>query len=364
MARRLFIGGINRWSDYRRGTLSIDQVLTYQIDACNFRIKGEKPLQGTEVIIEDDALGRLFAGIIDQVKLVYNKPPLVWQVDCQDYTLQMDKKLVAETYQGWTADAIARDMLSKYYPDFSTAGIRAGAPVVESTGADFSYKRPSECMKWLCDYIGWHWYVDYLKVVHFFEPSDLSAPAPISLTPGGQFANFSVNIEHQGLRNRVYVLGGTMLSDPQTIQWMADGIARQWVVPWVPHEATLKVGEVSKTVGIESVDEEYNFDYMLNKNDKYLRCSVQTVKPVQGATMALTARQDIDVIAMVEDLESQAAIAAIEGGDGAYEHSITDDSLISIAAAEAAGMADLREWANPRTSGSFIPLSLDGALGN
>jgi hypothetical protein len=69
--------------------------------------------------------------------------------------------------------------------------------------------------------------------------------------------------------------------------------------------------------------------------------------------MSLTARQDIDVITMVEDLESQAAIAAVQGGDGVYEHVIVDDSLTTIQAAEAAGMADLREHANPRVKGSF-----------
>ena len=56
---------------------------------------------------------------------------------------------------------------------------------------------------------------------------------------------------------------------------------------------------------------------------------------------------------MVEDLESQAAIAAVQGGDGVYEHVIVDDSLTTIQAAEAAGMADLREHANPRVKGSF-----------
>jgi len=71
-------------------------------------------------------------------------------------------------------------------------------------------------------------------------------------------------------------------------------------------------------------------------------------------TMALTARQSIDVITVVDDLASQASIAALEGGDGVYEHYIKDDTLITIEAAEAAGNADLREWANPKTSGSFI----------
>ena len=144
-----------------------------------------------------------------------------------------------------------------------------------------------------------------------------------------------------------------MLSDPQTIQWKADGVARIWTLPWGPHEVSFKVGEVPMTVGVENLHDEEDFDYMMNFSEKYIRCSVQTATPVEGITMALTARQDIPVITMVEDYASQAAIAKVQGGDGIYEHVISDDSLISIAAAEAAGMADLREHGNPRVTGSF-----------
>jgi len=52
-----------------------------------------------------------------------------------------------------------------------------------------------------------------------------------------------------------------MLSDPQTLEWKADGVERIWVLPWKPHEVSLKVGEVAKTVGIENVHEEADFDY-------------------------------------------------------------------------------------------------------
>ncbi len=356
MAKSLKIAGIDRWPDYRRGSLNITQVLTYQADSCSFSVKGAKPLQGSEVIIEDTALTepRLFAGIIDRVELVNSKAPLVWKADCQDYTLQMNKKLVVENYLGWNADVIVRDILSKYCPDFSAAGVKSGAPIIESTGTDFNYIMPSDCMKWLCDYIGWQWYVDYYKVVHFFDPGELGFAAPMSLQPGGRFYNFKVSIDHQGLRNRVYVLGGSMLSDPQTIEWKADGAARIWVLPWAPQECSLQVGGTDYTVGIEGTDEEDSKDYMVNVNDRYLRCSAATDAPENGLTISFTARQSIGVITVVDDLASQSTIATLEGGDGVYEHQIKDSTLVTIEAAESAGNADLREWANPKTRGSFI----------
>lgn len=371
MARKLLIAGKDRWRDYEHGTMQIEQALTYEIDTCRFQVRGEKPTEGEEVIIEDDNYGRLFAGIIVRVELARvmpDKSNCLWQVDCDDYTALLDRRLVAESYQNMSASEIFLDIVAKYCPGFTTNGVRPGAPVIESTGAEFEYKCPGECFRWLCDYTGWHWQPDYFKDLHFFSAEEFVTPAPMALTPGGKFRFGKHSIDRQGLRNRVYVCGGAMLSDPQVVQWKADGVARIWALPWPPHEVDFKVGEAVKTVGVENLHEEADFDYMMSFAEKYIRCSSQTSTPAEGTTMSLTARQDIPVITMVEDYASQSAIAKVQGGDGIYEHVISDDSLTSIAAAEAAGMADLREHSNPRVKGSFeteytkpesVPTALD-----
>ena len=356
MSRHLYIAGEGRISDLEKGSLRIQQDLTYQIDTCSFSVKGKQPAEGEEVIVEDDELGRLFAGIIVKVELGRTFPDKsikVWNVDCDDYTALLDRRLVVESYENMSASDIFLDIVTKYCSGFTTNGVRSGAPVIESTGAEFEYKRPSECFKWLCDYVGWHWQPDYYKDLKFFSAEDLASPAPLVLVPGGKFRFGKHSIDTQGLRNRVYIRGGTMLSDPQVIQWKADGVARIWALPWGPHEVSLAVGEAPMTVGVENLHDEADYDYMMSFSEKYIRCSAQTSTPVEGTTISLTARQDIVVITMVEDYASQAAIAAVQGGDGIYEHIIDDDSLTTIQAAEAAGMADLKEYANPKVKGYF-----------
>jgi hypothetical protein len=350
--RSLKIAGVERWQDLERDTLQIEAALTYAVDTCSFNVTGEQPSEGEEVIIEDAGI-RLFAGVIVRVEMI-DRDLKLWSVDCDDYTALLDRRLVVETYEDMPADEIFRDIVAKYCPGFTVNGVMSGAPVIESTGAEFEYKRPSGCFKWLCDYVGWHWQPDYYKDLQFFSAEALASPAPMTLVPGGKFRFGKHSIDTQGLRNRVYVRGGKMLSDPQTVQWKADGVARIWNLPWPPHEVSLQVGEAAKTVGVENLHEEENFDYMMSFSEKYIRCSAQTATPVEGITVALTAKQDIDVITMVEDEISQKAIAAVQkDSDGVYEHVINDDSLTSITAAEAAGMADLREHANPRVKGSF-----------
>ena len=353
MSRYLYIAGVNRWKDLERGSLQIEAALTYQVDTCDFQVRGIQPLDGEEVVIEDDGFGRLFGGIITKVELLERVGGLkLWQVECEDYTFALDREMVVETYENITADAIFLDIVAKYCPDFTVNGVQTGAPIIEYKLFDYVY--PSEAFKQLCQYTGWEWQSDYYKDLKFFNPQSLNKAAPISLKRGAMFTNFKHSIERQGLRNRVYVRGGTMLSDPFVYEVKSDGVARIWNLPHKPHEISMKVSEVTKSVGIENVSTEANFDYLMNYQEKYVRASIQTVTPVDGATMQFTYKNDIDVITMVEDISSQQAIAAVQGGNGVYAYSIVDDSLTTIEAAEAAGQADLREHANPRVKGSFV----------
>jgi len=358
---RLYIAGVNRWNDLERGSLQIEAALTYQIDTCDFQIRGVQPIDGEEVIIEDNSLGRLFGGIITKVELLERVGGLkLWQVECEDYTFALDREMVVETYENLTADAIFRDIVSKYCPDFTVNGVQTGAPIVEYKLFDYVY--PSEAFKQLCQYTGWEWQPDYYKDLKFFNPESLGESAPITIKRGAMFTNFKHSIERQGLRNRVYVRGGTMLSDFFTYEVKTDGVSRIWNLPHKPHEISMKVSEVTKSVGIENVSTEANFDYMVNYQEKYIRASIQTITPVSGATMQFVYKYDIDVITIAEDVASQQTIAAVQGGNGVYAYSIVDDSLTTIDAAEAAGNADLREHANPRVKGSF-DTSLGAFLG-
>lgn len=354
MSRKLLIAGVDRWNDLIGDSLEIEAVLTYQIDTASFKVRGDQPTEGEEVIIEDDSIGRLFAGIITKVDLDDSSPNRtvnVWKVECDDYTALLDRRLVVETYENMTADTIFRDIVMKYCPGFTMNNVRSGAPNVEYIV--FDYVLVSEAFKQLCEYVGWHWQVDYFKDLHFFNPDELAKPAPMVLRPGRYFRNLKHTIDTQGLRNRVYVRGGTMLSNPFTYEVKADGVQRVWILPHKPHEISLTINGVSKTVGIENVHEESQFDFLMNFQEKYVKASSHTPTPPAGATLSFTYRYDIDVITMVEDVASQQAIAAVQGGDGVYEHVIVDDSLTTLEAAEAAGYADLREHANPRVKGSF-----------
>ena len=287
----------------------------------------------------------------------------MWRVDCDDYTNQVDRRLVVEVYEGVSASDIFTDIAAKYCPGFTTKGVQLGAPAVEYIR--FDYIHPSECFKQLCEYVGWQWRPDYYKDLHFFDPAILLQPAPMSLEPGGPFRLTKHTVDMQGLRNRVYVVGGKYLSDPVDHAYVSDGVQREWVLPHEPHSPRVVVGDVSNpeaVPGLESVDDEANYIWMYNQREKYIRLAAGQSVPAVGTTIIFRYKEPMDVITMAEDEASQHALSLVQGGDGVYEHRVADSSLITIAAAEALGQQDLREHANPKVSGSFEVVEKPGAV--
>lgn len=353
MAIIVTIAGTDRTADIMLNGVSIQQVLTYQEDSMEFTVmSGIKPTAGMSITVVDGST-TLFGGIIDGVKAEHQPGGITfWDCTARDYSYQMNAKLVADVWENHTADEIVKEILASYTTGFTSVGVDSGAPNVEYFFCD--YEKVSDALKRLCEYVGWEWYVDYSKDVQFFDPSTRNTAAPIQLTDATDIRNWKHNIDEQGLVNRVYVIGGTMLSDPETFTFVADGQQTVFNLAHKPHNLTMTVAAVAVTVGTENLDEDDgSHQYMMNYQEKYVKCGSGTAAEDAGTNVAFTYQYDIPVITLVEDIDSQNAVAAVQGGDGIYEHRISDSSLTTLEAAEAAGNAYLREHSNPRVTGSF-----------
>lgn len=354
MARKLLIADQDRYNDLLADSLTIEQALTAEMDSCEFWLRGERPPLGADVKVYDGS-NLLFAGTVVKVELYdflqeASRSTCVWKVTCFDYTFLLDRYLVNEAYEETDAITIVKDIVKKYCPGFTCPSSHPTPPRIDTIS--FQYQRPSECIKQILDRCpGWDWYVNYKKQVLFFPSA--TSPSPLTLTPGGPFTGLRYSVSIQDLRNRVYILGGTALSDWYTHTWKADGVERTWVLPHTPWYFFFSIDGIPQTLGIEGVHPEEQYAFMVNQDKKYLRCSKQTPTPPAGSVLSITYRYDMDIITTGNNSDSQLELGSIQGNDGIMEHAITNTSISSFEAAEVLVDNELANYSWPRIQGEF-----------
>lgn len=157
------------------------------------------------------------------------------------------------------------------------------------------------------------------------------------------YRNLRLGLDNSALRNRVYVRGGTYLSDTVTVKQVADGQQTVFYLPEKPHEITVEEGATSKTVGIKNINDFTEFDYLLNYQEKYVETDTA---PTASTVMTFTFKYDIPVLVAVEDRDSIDAY-------GQFEYIIFDKTIDTIDQARERAVAELSDYADSIISGSF-----------
>lgn len=356
MARYLYIGGTDRWGDYIGGSLTIEAALSYVMDTARFQIRGVRPAWGQEVIIEDDTHGRLFGGTVVKVEgsPIHAEPStFIWSVECDDYTSVVSHKRVTGVFENRQVTALVEELVQGYGGGL-TSMVTEDVLVVDRLA--WNDKPLSDVLSDLSVLMGWQWWVDYNRVLHFSPvTAEAAESAPLTLIPGGDFRNLKPSIDVQGIQNRVRIVGGLMPSD-YTLErtFYGDGTTKTFILPHPKiSDVTVLVNSVAKTVGVENLSDEEDYDWMMNYEQGYVRASNQTAAPGNAVPIVVTYRRSVPIVAVVEDTDSQAALAVTLGTDGIVEGRIDDPSILSYGSAVAAGQAELRAWSNPKVSLSF-----------
>ena len=179
------INGISRTSLIDWKTFQFDQALTQQIDTVKFSIKRTptktfKPDLNDDIEVFEDAV-KVFGGKVVRSDEIIEAGLETIQVTCKDHSHEMDGRLVIDTFENTTIDAIIQSIID----DFLPAGFTKNTSVTNAVEfIAFNYEQPSKVFQQLAELIGGDWFVDENKVIQFFTKNTLTAPFGLDDTAG------------------------------------------------------------------------------------------------------------------------------------------------------------------------------------
>lgn len=349
----ILIDGVDRTNDVVNESINIEDVVndeqnTLSLELFDLNSVGV-PENGQEIIVTLNDGTILFGGYITNIALggIIQKGTVSIAIQAVDYVWLLDRNLVHRTYEDMTDKEIIEDIVTRYCAGsgITTTNVIEGATI---TQISFNYIQPSQAIRKLADLTGKNWFIDYEKDIHFFPLTTNAAPFNITSSSNQHF-NLEITKDSTQVKNRVYVRGGTKLSDFTTFIEVGDGEKRQFVLPDKPHDVTVEVdrgaGYVEETLGIKNIDTS-GYDWYLNFQEKYIE--QDSGEAVLGGTdkLKLTYKYDIPILVA---LENQASI--IE--HGVREFAIFDRTITTTDSARDRATAELTDYAANLIEGSF-----------
>lgn len=355
----LTIGGANYLPQYKTGTAKINEQLQNRGNTMTLELtklpSQSAPTEGQEIILKDGSRF-LFGGFVSRVqaKETGEGQLFVYQVEATDYTYVIINKNAQITYENQTLQYIVEDLVDNYIDSgygITYTNVDVG-PTINTIA--FNHITLRKCFEKLAAVTGYEWWIDYEKDIHFKAKDAVSAPETIT-DSSNNFIDINIDVDMSQLRNSIVVKGGREESASffqQTI--VADGEAREWLLREKPREMEyINLDGVSKTFGVDPLQDDTAYYFMFNFQEKFIRCSAATATPTAGQEIVPSYKYEVPVIIKLRSASSVLAMAAIEGGDGLHEYTITDSSIGSKAEARERAMKELLEYANPLVNGTF-----------
>ena len=344
---QVLIDNIDRTAEIIFNSLSVSQAITNSVDTATFSIRkyGDRtytPTMGEEVKIYDGAT-QIFGGNIKKVnESLETSEGIKYNIQCSDYTAEMNKLLVARRYENKTIKEIITEMLADYAPAFNADNVMSNFLIDNIV---FNQIPVSQCIKRLSDLVKYEWYVDENKSVYFFQINDL--PAPYNLTDtSGNFVSHSLgrNLDGSQIVNRVKVRGGEydglLFTDSITV---SGDDTKSFILPYKFSNLAIKLNGVTKIVGLDNLDSFPTVDVLFNFQEKTFRFDTALTA---GDVIEFSGNPKVRVFAVAEDPNSIALY-------GRVEKLIREDDIESNAVARQRAVAELYAFASEVIDASF-----------
>lgn len=341
------IAGVDKSAVIDWPSFSIEDNVDEQSNLCVFKIQKHtgqtySPTVGEEVEVFDDS-EKIFGGKILSITNSIEGDIANYSIVCKDYTADLDRLLVTDSFTGTTVGAIIEYIIDNYTTGITYANV---ACTVAVTKIVFNKMQISKCFSELASLVNYNWYIDYEKDVHFFAKNSEASPFNITNTSTDIIAD-SLQLENDlsQLRNVVIIRGGDKVAtNTRDKTHTGDGVQKTFNTDYqFASLPTVTVNGVAQTVGVENLDSEDDFDCIWDYNQKYVRFKTA---PADTLPIVLTGNPLIPIIAQVEDLASVSTY-------GRFEFAKTDKTIKSSEEAKLYGEAQLNAYGKSIREGGF-----------
>lgn len=353
MALVITIDGNDRTDKIEWQSIDKEENLTKEPDTLQFLIrnygtKTYRPTLGEEVVFTDGS-EKVFGGVIVEILERIEGLAQYLTIICKDYTEILDGQLVSRTYTGETADDIIADMIDSFAPGLGFTTTNVVAPVVVDKIV-FNYIPISKCLQKLAEYLqNFDWYVDYDKDINFFNTNTEVAPFDLTDTNGNYvFQSLQIKNESHQIRNEIYIRGGEIESaSTRTEYFNGDGTRVIFALgSKFSSLPTVTVGGVGKTVGLDFLSNDADYQCMWDFNHKTIRFTSGNTPGSGTNNVVVTGTPLFPLIFRKRD---EASISTY----GLKQFLIVDKTIETIDAASQRADTELEKFGSPAMIGSF-----------
>ena len=335
--------------DSKYKTVRITKELDHRGSKISFKTENDFE-EWDDIDVRDGSGNLLFAGVAE--KIIIDSPGngvIERTVLSTGYKRLFDMKRIAQRYSSMLAGDIVKDIISNWTEDFTEGTIEDG---ITFDDVVFNYKSPSDALSQLASGIGFLWKINNDKTVDFFVRTKDAAPQTIT-DSSSNFRGLSISPEVSELTNSVIVRGGTFLSTEQSFKDVGNSEKTQFILPEKPHDISVEVNSVAKTVGTKIEGATPITDFVVNFQEKYLENGTHAVLTASD-TVEVLYKYDVPLRIRRKDHTSVAAMAAIFPlTDGVFENIIEDETIESRDLAKKVADEYLGNYSNAVIKGSF-----------
>lgn len=324
--------------------LSLKEKLNYKVDtfSFDFMLEGKyvEPKDGDEVVVKIDSV-IVFSGVIDNIDLSISENKTGYmKVTVSDYTRLVSKKLINNSYKNKTVSEIVIDIIDNELDGYGITKGTIDDITINLEDVLFDYKKASDVLTDLADYVLGYWLVTPDKKLHFRVKGSSLAPFNISDGNDTYIPNtLKIKKNSQQLRNVILIVGSDYVGVDTTDKiGDADGEMKTFLAPYIYDELpTVTVNGILQNVGVAYLDTS-GFDCYWDRNGKNINFDTA---PSTGGVVVVGK----PLIPLVFQMDAS--------GDTKYEFKIIDKTLKSIEAVKQRAKAEIEEYSQALTSGSF-----------